>query len=342
MARKNGSLIGKQNVGTGVTYNASGIWDLNNVQTFNDSNNPLQSQVVIEYLLVGGGGGGGGARTSSIRGGGGGGGGVVEGKTLIQLNSPFAINLGSGGAAGYDYAGGTKGSNTTAFFPTAVSGTVNAYGGGGGGGYNNWPSPGQGDGATGGGVSNYASQRGTSAIPPGTPIQGYPGGLVDTGGVPSNNRAASGGGGAGEKGSDESPTSGGPGGIGYLSTITGSSVYYGGGGGGGATSAYHSRGNGGSGGGGNGGLAPPTSKGQGVDGTINTGGGGGGASVGPAAPGTSPERGGFGGDGTAIIRYPNALTLTVSAPTYIGPSPVPGTNDRYVQLTVPSGLEFTL
>lgn len=339
MARKNGSLIGKQNVGAGVTYNASGIWDLNNVQTFSDANNPLQSQIVIKYLLVGGGGGGAGARTSYIRGGGGGGGGVVEGSEIAAtLGSPFPVSIGGGGSAGYDYAGGTYGSQSTIvnFAPT---GTITAHGGQGGRGYNGWP--GSSTYATGGGVDNYSpGQKGTTTVWG----QGYPGGLVPDSDSPTL-RAASGGGGAGDKGSDSSPTSGGPGGPGRLSTITGSAVYYGGGGGGGATSVYHSRGLGGSGGGGNGGLAPSTGKGQGVDGTTNTGGGGGGAAVGPTAPGTQPERGGFGAPGTAIFRFPNAVTCTITAPSpsyWSGPNPIAGTNESYVQIYNSLAIEFTV
>ena len=74
MGRKNGSIIGKLNVGAGVTYNSSGIWGLNNVQEFNNDSNPLQSAIKLRVMCQAGGGGGGGSRTNEIRGGGGGGG----------------------------------------------------------------------------------------------------------------------------------------------------------------------------------------------------------------------------------------------------------------------------
>jgi hypothetical protein len=89
--------------------------------------------------------------------------------------------------------------------------------------------------------------------------------------------------------------SAGVGGIGELSSITGSSIYYAGGGGAGVenTTRMGFGGPGGAGGGGTGGFGSGAS---GISGSSNTGGGGGG--------GGRNANGGAGGSGIVIIRYP--------------------------------------
>jgi hypothetical protein len=111
--------------------------------------------------------------------------------------------------------------------------------------------------------------------------------------------STSGGGGAGQgaNGQSVSGTTGGNGGIGISSSITGTSTYYGAGGGGGGTVIG---GTGGGGGAGNGAVAPS----DGGDATVNTGGGGGGA----ARISTGSYSGGTGGTGVVVIRYLTAGT----------------------------------
>jgi hypothetical protein len=94
---------------------------------------------------------------------------------------------------------------------------------------------------------------------------------------------------------------GGNGGIGISSSITGSSVQYAGGGGGGADT-----GTGGVGtyGGGSGGIP----RALGNDGTVNTGGGGGAAGYGATLNSSS----GAGGSGVVILRYPNTYAYATA------------------------------
>jgi hypothetical protein len=99
------------------------------------------------------------------------------------------------------------------------------------------------------------------------------------------------------------------GGIGVLSSITGTATYYGGGGGGGPYSGeFYPSGDGGLGGGGKGAYRDPSTSIQinGGNGTPNTGGGGGGGKY-PSQ--STSYRGGNGGSGVVIIR---ALTSDIA------------------------------
>lgn len=341
MGKRNGSLIGKKNVGaaTTATYNASGIWGLNDTQRVmgEDSSSTLKSKIQIQYLLVGGGGGGGGSKIPNIRGGGGGGGGVKEGTLILDSGTQLYVRVGEGGTGGNNQYPGTTGQDSR-FETTEVE--INAWGGGHGRGQNSAPDNDQ-WGASGGGLNNYAGAGEEANI--GYVNQGNPGGQLYTGDqttYPSSNQSAAGGGGAGDKGGDAGASSAGNGGIGRMSYITGTGVYYGGGGGGGARDG-HSGGMGGAGGGGNGGVAPSqtstTAAADGGDGQVNTGGGGGGAATGSNANDASTGYGGDGGRGVIILRFPQSVTFTETGGgsiTYSSPSPVPGTVDeRYYSFT---------
>ena len=312
MGRKNGSIIGKFNVGAGVTYNSSGIWGLNNVQEFNNDSNPLQSTVKLRVLVQGGGGGGAGSRTNEIRGGGGGGGGQKEGFFLLPPTGNIYVEVGSGGPGGSNYSPGSKGNKSNCGPWPSNSQLILANGGMGGQGYNGF-SPhtyaetgnGTGGGALGANPTTVYAGRFGEGFPGGSG-SGYPDALSAKGG---------GGGGAGGRGQDAPPTKGGNGGDGKTSDITGSNVTRGGGGGGSSFTGY-SRGLGGPGGGGPGALATPTSSPSrnGTNGTDGLGGGGGGAGT---SPGTSPwgtGTGGTGGDGCVIVRFPSSLSASYSSP----------------------------
>ena len=109
-----------------------------------------------------------------------------------------------------------------------------------------------------------------------------------------------GGGGASQVGVNAGTTSGGNGGNGRATDISGFSITYSGGGGGALQSSGTAQGIGGSGGGGNG----QTSSIAATSGTTNSGGGGGGAR----------SNGLSGGSGVVIVRYPNTypdLTLSI-------------------------------
>jgi hypothetical protein len=186
--------------------------------------------------------------------------------------------------------------------PSTFSTIVSTAGGGGGG-----HGPGtvmQGNsGGSGGGSrsSGTCAQGGSGNTPPVSPPQGTPGGSGYP--FPNQGGGGAGGGGAIAAGSDNvlAPTpgvrdSGGPGGLGLTSSITGSAVGYGGGGGGGAGGATGAVGGTATQGGGAGSDSPGTpGVGCGTAGTINTGGGGGG--------GHDNVRGTGGGSGIVIIRY---------------------------------------
>jgi alpha-tubulin suppressor-like RCC1 family protein len=257
---------------------------------------------LIEYLVVAGGGGGGGGNG----GGGGGGGGLRTGNLNVTSGSPITVTIGSGGvnrASGSASefgsvtanAGGSGGDNGQA--------PVNGGSGGGGGGAGTLTTP-----------SAYAT--GAFGIYPGSSYssgtrQGYDGGNGQTD-TANDRRPAGGGGGAGGAGSNSTLLTGGNGGIGAYSSITGLGAIYAGGGGGGVYRNATSAGTGGTGGGGNGGF---TISGQvnGGNGTVNTGGGGGGG-----GEGTYPTGGGTGGSGVIIIRYSNIYpdaTSTTGSPT---------------------------
>tara|TARA_B100002019_G_scaffold281828_1_gene286341 strand:- start:431 stop:1465 length:1035 start_codon:yes stop_codon:yes gene_type:complete len=337
VGRRNGSIIGKRNVGAGATSNASGVWGLNDTQRVSapDNSSALESKVQIQYLLVGGGGGGAGSDTTAVRGGGGGAGGMKEGTFTCYSGTQLYIQVGNGGAGGSDFYPGSTGTMSRISSPND---NIKAFGGGGGKGYNNWSNNNDRWGASGGGLDNYSGNHFNAT--PGYVNQGNPGGYLYPYDYIPDNRSASGGGGAGDKGGDADSSSGGDGGIGRMSYISGAGVYYAGGGGGGARNG-HSRGYGGAGGGGNGGVAPAsTSPGvqNGYDGQANTGGGGGGAATGSNSQHPGPAGGGDGGSGIVILRYPNSIVWSGGTGlTYGSHTPIPGTDERYIQFTDGNG-----
>lgn len=238
----------------------------------------------IEYLIVGGGGGGGSGQASEHGGGGGGGGGVLAGTSNDFVSGTFTVGVGTGGTAGNATIGGNGGNSSL--------GSLTAIGGGGGATYFSGAARSGGSGG-GGAVSSTASFRTGAA---GTAGQGFSGGNASAGGF---DRAAGGGGGAGGLGGNFSGTTGGSGGLGLLTNISGSAVYYGGGGGGGGFPG--GTGSGLQGGGGNGGsFAANGTSTAGVAGTANTGGGGGG---GIGNVNANYTVGGAGASGTVVVRY---------------------------------------
>jgi len=280
----------------------------------------VPNSMQLEYLLVAGGGSGG------SQGGGGGAGGVLSGNEYIYLSNSaaYTITIGAGGVgSGSPYPpgvyNGLPGSNTiltsTSIFLNAAN--VTAIGGEGGR-SRDIANITLGGGSGGGGgadtVPTYARAFGGWSIAG----QGYPGGngagsLVTGGG--------GGGGGAGGAGSPAAGFYTGAGGVGIISTISGSPVYYAGGGGGGGIDGHPTGGGaGGLGGGGGGKYGANTSGGGSGTGTysttaapgtwgpgaVNTGGGGGGGS-GPAPVPVAPDglwTSSSGGSGTAILRHP--------------------------------------
>ena len=263
----------------------------------------------VEVLVVAGGGGGG--RHS---GGGGGGGGVIYRPAFpVVPGTAYTVTVGNGGSGPpvgtYPSVSGGLGGNGG----NSVFGTLTAIGGGGGG----WNSASGQAGGSGGGATGHLG--GTAGA--GTAGQGFAGGN----GVRETGYSGSGGGGAGGPGKPGVATnttvtvqaiaggdrnltiyiSGGDGGPGYFSNITGQERAYGGGGGSPQYGdAYAEGGVGGSGVGGRGSPGISTSEGSqyGYDGIANTGGGGGGTHYNAPAS-TSSGRTGAGGSGCVYVRY---------------------------------------
>jgi hypothetical protein len=265
------------------------------------SGTPANNQV--SYLVVAGGGAGG-----DDYGGGGGAGGFREDKSPITpyTASPlegagtinitataFPITVGAGGTTNTSPCGGSPGAVST--FSTKTS-----AGGGGGG---SSPSPaGVATGGSGGGGGAYSplpysytsfNLGAAGNTPPVSPPQGNTGGK----GVKApNGVSAGGGGGATAVGGDvvsPSPTpystTGGLGGAGATTSISGSPTAYAGGGGGASEGGTTI-----SGGTGGGGTSRTPASGAATSGTANTGGGGGGGYSGSI---------GAGGSGIVVIRY---------------------------------------
>jgi hypothetical protein len=271
----------------GVTYK---------VHTFTSSGtfNVLAGSAEVEYLVVAGGGGGGCANGGGAGGGAGGyrssvigessGGGASAESTLIVTPQSYTVTIGAGGTGGAITGEGLKGNPGS----NSVFGSITSLGGGYGGGDDSRPG---GSGGSGGGAARDNLTAGT-----GTSGQGY------SGGASGGSNAGGGGGGAGGVGTNGvGNQTGGDGGIGVQSLITGTATYRAGGGGGGSETPVSAAdaGAGGLGGGGAGGAAGsvgtiPT------PGTANTGGGGGGSgdfNSGGNYPGQN------GGSGVVIIRY---------------------------------------
>lgn len=225
----------------------------------------------VEYLIVAGGGGS--APSNQQSGGSGGAGGLLSGVTPI-ISGTSTVTVGAGGAIS------TQGDNS-------VFGSLTAIGGGAG-----FYSADGGDGGSGGGGGGGYGTSGSTSGGAGTAGQGHAGGIgYKQNGIPVS---SAGGGGAYEVGGDSGYATGGSGGSGVTSNITGDYVFYAGGGGGGARNG--TPGIGGAGGGGNGitnGVAANP-------GTPNTGGGAGGTGSNNAGSVSSP--GAIGGSGVVIIK----------------------------------------
>ncbi|MFZ4708233.1 MAG: glycine-rich domain-containing protein [Zwartia sp.] len=241
---------------------------------------PTPPTYSIDYLAIDGGGGG-----NGNSGGGGGAGGFITGTYSALVGNTFIITIGGGGA-------GQNSNTPNNGTPSSISGIAFGTGGGGGG----WASyggsyPGR-NGSSGGGGGGGIGGSGVGAAG-GTGVPG----IGNNGGTGSNDNGSSGGcagggGGAGDVGGNGiGATTGGAGGVGRTSSITGSAIYYAGGGGGGSGNAVAAVAPGGLGGGGNGGnnvfgaAATP--------GAVNSGGGGGGGGFG--------NIGGNGGSGVVIL-----------------------------------------
>lgn len=255
----------------------------------------------MEYLAIAGGGsGGGGDMTFNGWGGSGGGaGGVLIGNLPASNAGNISVVIGAGGtgrsSAFPSYAGaGSNGSNTV------LNLNLIAIGGGAGG---NLFEPGRAGGSGGGGAPNNSGLAGY----PGQGNSGGPG----SAGTPPSRGGTGGGGGYGSSGSSgvtfppgqDNEGYSGMGGIGLLSSITGSNVQYAGGGGGAGSSSFAA--NVGRYGGGNGlnTSAPPGPPLAAGSGNVNTGGGGGGIASWPQGPGYTITSG-AGGSGIVVIRYP--------------------------------------
>jgi hypothetical protein len=261
-------------VGGNITF-ANGYW----VHTFNASGTfSALENLNIDSLVIGGGGGGGGRHA-----GGGGAGGFRTTNTLLPTGL-YSVVVGSGGIGAFD--GTTNGSRQGAQGSSSAFYNIVSAGGGGGAGA---VSEAGGSGGSGGG-GTYQGPAGSGNIPATVPSQGNNGGL----GIASGGYVGGGGGGAGAAGGAGSGRTAGSGGIGLSSSITGTSTFRAAGGGGGAWTG-DTAGVGGLGGGGNGVGNAGAANAQ--DGSVNTGSGGGGG-------GGEPSRGGNGGSGIVVIRYP--------------------------------------
>ena len=256
---------------------------------------------VVSYVVLAGGAGGG-----NGGGGGGGAGGFRETKSpvtpytasprcgypnapniITATASPYPIAVGGGGAAASCPGSAARGSSGCA----STFDTITSAGGGGAGSGIVAVMPGLNGGSGGGARANHCVSGGTGNTPPTTPAQGTDGGTS----TPPVGRAT-GGGGATVAGQPNTSPTGGAGGTGATTCITGSPVGYGGGGGGGSNGGPVSAGPGspcGTGPAGAPNCAP-------VPGNApNNKGGGGGGGGGSAGPPTAAN----GGSGVVIVRY---------------------------------------
>jgi len=261
----------------------------------------INQPVVMGYLCVAGGGSGG-----TNGGGGGGGGGLLQGTTFVTANTNITIIVGAGGAG--VAGGGNFGNNgVNSSISGGVTSTITSIGGGGGG-PNNASGVGLAGGSGGGGGSADGSSILSQSGGLGTLGQGYIGGFGCH--ISGSLLGGGGGGGAGGYGSNLGPnpwnnsggpaiSSGGNGGKGIYSYITGSQVGYAGGGGGAMNTntgyGYYS------GWGGCAGYAVATTNNFGA----GQGGGGGGASGSTYKANTAGTNGTGGGSGGA--EHPNSV-----------------------------------
>ena len=273
----------------------------------------------VRFLVVGGGGGGGGdvnASESYQGGAGGGGGGVVTGVVYsIAQGATVSATVGAGGAGGKvgtavssKYGAGKAGS-ASSFKVDGVT-YVTANGGGQDGGSTTKYSTG---GQAGGNGGSSAGSR-PQVTERGTATKGSIGSSATSlltaalfgnqgGGCTNGVKYVSGGGGGAieEGGTPSDYETGGKGGEGLASDITGTSAVYGSGGGGGTSVSGGVGGLGGTGAG----DGHRTSKGNGENALPNQGGGGGG--------GGGQANGGNGGSGIVVLRYPAPDGVIVEA-----------------------------
>ncbi len=274
-------------VGSSITCGSNGQWGV-----------ATGCSLDVEYLVIAGGGSGGpyaagagggaGGYRSSVAGESSGGGAPAETPLSVTFGTTYTVTVGVGGPGrtlwSADSSSAHNGRNS-------VFGSVTSVGGARGG--HGWSYETGGVGGSGGGGAGWdgISNVGTAAGGTATTGQGYGGGLGR--GISQNKGAGGGGGGAGGRGQDATSTTGGNGGVGLASSITGSSVYRAGGGGGACYNPYH-YGTGGNGGGGSCGSA----------GAANTGGGG-------SAPTYYNSDGLAGGSGVVFLKYSPSYTITV-------------------------------
>jgi len=251
-------------VTSGGTLTQDGLYD---IRTFTSSGTfTTNKAITVEYLVVAGGGGGGGTF-----GGGGGAGGFLTATGFSVAAAGTTVTVGAGGNG--TTANATSGSDS-------VFSTITSDGGG----------FGSKTGAAGDGGSGGGSYPGNGNQGSGTAGQG------NDGGYGASTATGAGGGAGAVGGNNQSNITGGIGGVGLQSSITGTATYYAGGGGGGG---YGTSGGGspagGLGGGGAGSGYTATA------GTANTGGGGGGG--GYNGNSGASYSGGNGGSGIVIVRY---------------------------------------
>jgi hypothetical protein len=281
------------------------------------------------FVMVGGGGAG-----AARHGGGGGAGGFVEGSLTLEALS-YNVVVGAGGAGRFADLQGNDGG------PTTFAGRT-ALGGGGGGSWENSQRNGR-SGGSGGGGSEVAPGAGGAATQPSSATGGF--GFAGAISQVSGTGHGSGGGGAGDVGIRAFDFHAGPGGPGRKTNILGQTLWFAGGGGGGAWEAGDPRrgGNGGIGGAGGGGQARSAlqafpgrgggiSLNSGLTGTMgvpnstggdagaNTGAGGGGGGAYPPNTEYGSTRGGNGGSGVVIIRYPITPILPITYTSATGGS----------------------
>jgi hypothetical protein len=308
--------------GTEQTYTSYGVvYKTHTFTTVGSSTFQVQdigTAPSIRYLMVGGGGAG-----AARHGGGGGAGGFIEGVLNVSAQN-YTIDIGAGGLGRFQDIAGNDGS------PTTFAG-LTALGGGGGG---SWGNRNGRAGGSGGGGSEVSGNGGVggAALQPGSASGGF--GFAGAISQLNGTGHGSGGGGAGGAGTRGFDSTSGPGGAGRISTILGRTFYFAGGGGAGSWEAGEPRrgGSGGLGGAGGGGQARSGNVGRGggvslnsgLNGTVgipnstggnggaNTGGGGGGGGAYPPNTGYESTRGGNGGSGIVIIRYPITRPLPVT------------------------------
>jgi gliding motility-associated-like protein len=236
----------------------------------------------VEYLVVGGGGGGGNG-WDQTGGGGGGGGMVLTGRLTVSPGTVYPITIGDGGIGGLSVrttSNGSVGQNTQ-------FASIKAFGGG----------------------KGYSARSSTSntGLAQNFNCESAFGGSGGVGGS-----GGKGGGGATGNGGNNSGTTPGTGGLGFTSSITGTSTVFGTGGAGGGTSTL-----------------------TGTDGTINRGNGG----RGGGATSSSSAAGGKGGSGIVVLKYTvqaNAISYCQGATAF--PLQATATNGYSLQwYTVPTG-----